>query len=434
MATEKKEQTSAQGGAHADNCRILGQDEFIDNDTWVTGISNNDLIIGPTGAGKTRGYVKPNILQANGSMIITDTKGNLRRETGPYLKSRGYHIVDIDFTNLYHSEFGYNPLDYIRIREDGTFNEQDVMTIGKALVPDLSLKEPFWDDVARLYIEALIGYTMACLPKDEQNLNSVSRLSNLVGTNTLNTMFAELEACEPDSFSVSRYKRMQVIAVADRMDASIKGIMFNALNPYNFDGMRRMFVNPKRIDFASIGTEKTAVFLTVSDSDRAMDRLVGLFYTQALQVLLRTADQEFDDCRLPVPVRFILDDFATNVLIPDFDKIISVIRSREISVSLIVQSLSQLDALYDSSVKKTIVNNCDTWLYLGGQDFETIKTISEKMNRPFIETAQMPLDSAALFIRGQKPRFVEKFDLTTHRNYRYLPEAHQKGKEAMELC
>lgn len=180
-----------------------------------------------------------------------------------------------------------------------------------------------------------------------------------------------------------------------------------------------------------LAQEKTAVFLTVSDTDRSADRLVNLFYTQALQTLCRSADRDYPDHRLAVPVRFILDDFATNTCIPDFDNITSVIRSREIYVS-IIQSLSRLNALYGPEKAKTIINNCDNCLYLGGQDVETARYISVKANRTADSILNMPLGEAYLFTRGRAPQRVRKYDLRRHERYGELPEAAARPRSARE--
>lgn len=188
---------------------------------------------------------------------------------------------------------------------------------------------------------------------------------------------------------------------------------------------------PVKGDDAELCREKTAVFLTISDTDRAMDGLASVFYTQALNTLCASADKDYPDHRLPMPVRFILDDFATNVYIPDFDKIISVIRSREIYASVILQSISQLTSLYGQSGSMTIVNNCDNCLYLGGQDVETAKYIAIKANKTADTILNLPLGQAYLFTRGRKPRAVTKYDVRSHEAYRELPEAAAEalGKE-----
>lgn len=405
--------------------RILAEGQLRNNDTWVTGINNNDLIIGPSGAGKTRGYVKPNILQCSESLVVADTKGSLIHEVGPVLKKHGYQVINIDFTDML-SSYGYNPLDYIRY--DGkrkTYIAQDIMTIACCLAPIEDRDDAFWEYSARMYLSSLIGYVMECLPDCEHTIDSVVKLFSLMSGSyrMFQQLFEELGTKNPNSFAYQKYQMYRSNTGADKMHNSIIGILGEKLDPLTYDGPLSMCGREKRVDFAQLGRKKTAVFLTVSDTDRSADKLVNLFYTQALQALCRSADQDYPNHRLPVPVRFILDDFATNACIPDFENIISVIRSREIYVSVVIQSLSQLNALYGAEGAKTIINNCDNCLYLGGQDVETAQYISVKANKPADAILNMPLEDAYLFTRGRKPQRVHKYDLRTHERYGELPEA-----------
>lgn len=217
-------------------------------------------------------------------------------------------------------------------------------------------------------------------------------------------------------FAAMRYKFYMTCVHADRMYASIMGILAEKLSPLTFDGARALYQNPDKIDIYGLGQRKTAVFLNISDTDRSMDKLANLFYTQALHVLCRTADKS-EGHRLPVPVRFLLDDFASNVCIPDFDKIVSVIRSREISVSLILQSISQLESLYGPARARTIINNCDHCLYLGSQDVDTARYIAVKANKNINTVLDMPVGEAWLFARGQAPRKVRRYDVERHALY-----------------
>ena len=221
----------------------------------------------------------------------------------------------------------------------------------------------------------------------------MARLLQEMGGKCFDYLFEELAQLAPDCFAVSRYRMFRLAKNADKMYASVQGILAANLSPYMFDGARALFQNPQKINFPDLGREKTAVFLTVSDTDCSMDGLANLLYTQALQSLCAAADKS-PGHRLAVPVRFILDDFAANTCIPDFDKTISVIRSREISASIILQSLSQLEALYGHAKALTILNNCDHCLYLGGQDVETAQFISKKADKPTSDILNMPLDSA----------------------------------------
>ena len=401
--------------------RILADGVTVSNDTWATGLANHDLIIGPTGGGKTRSYVLPNLLSSAESFVVTDTKGSLRRQVGGSLERRGFRVLELDFTNVLHSPWGYNPLRYIRWdSERECWNEQDIITVAAALVPVTSRTDPFWDLSARNFAEALIGYTLDNLPQEEHTLVSVAKLFSEAETGVLDELMREYCTICPDSFAAMRWKSLQGGRKADKTYSSILAILSQKLSNYSFGGVRQLFTNKNQIDFAAISQEPTAVFVHVSDCDFSLQNLMSLFYTQALQSLITEADSRPDN-RLQIPVRLYLDDFA-NLIIPDMDKTISVIRSREISVSIVLQSITQLEGLYDHDKAMTIIDNCDHLLYLGGQSVETARFIGAKANKPTSAILNMALSKAWLFERGALPREVRKYDLTRHPLYRQLPE------------
>lgn len=393
--------------------RILAQDCMMSNDTRATMLNNNDVIVGPSGAGKTRSYVLPNILQGNESMIITDTKDSLLQQVGPALKRAGYEIIHIDLRRMT-GDVGYNPLDFIARDEDGELcDELDVMTVANCILPLENRKDPFWDQAACSLIASLIAYVMDCLPPEERHLGSVAELLQLSESGVVSALMDELGEQAPDSFAYRRYSLFMTGDKAEKMQASIYGIASNSINTLTGRKALRLYTAEKRIRFETLAQRKTALILTVSDSDRAFDKLVTLFYTQALQSLIRFADRQ-PDRRLPVPVRLIFDDFATYARIPDFDSIIATIRSREIYASLILQDLLQLEDRYDHAKAMTILNCCDNLLYLGGQDVTTAEFIAKKANLTVSTVLRMPLDEAFLFTRGQPPRLVRKYDLQSH--------------------
>ncbi len=402
--------------------RILADGVTVSSDTWETGLANNDLIVGPTGGGKTRGYVLPNLLTTEESFLVTDTKGALRKQVGGILERRGFQVIEIDFSDLLHSPWGYDPLRFIRWdAERGCWNEQDIMAISTTLAPyEDEFNGPFWENAARMMIDALISYTLTYLPPEEHNLVSVARLFAEAKTGVLEELMKEVNTLEPDSFTALRWKYVQTGKDADRMYGSILGIVAERLSVFSFGGAQALFLNPNQIDFAAVSREPTAVFLKVSDSDFSLARLTSLFYTQALQSLMAEADARPDN-RLKIPVRLYLDDFS-NLNVPDFDKTISVIRSREISVSVILQSITQLEGMYGYAKAMTIIDNCDHLLYLGGQSLETARFIAVKADKPASTILKMPLGKAWLFERGALPREVRKYDLKQHPLYCQLPE------------
>lgn len=415
--------------------RILAKDIFADNNTWATGLNNNDLIIGPAGSGKTRGYVTPNILHAQDNLIVADTKGNLRKKYGGYLEKRGYTVMHLDFTDVAATPFGYNPLSYIRAypdsesnRDGDYYNEQDIKKVAQAICPIQSQKEVYWDVAAQMYLEAILLFIMNELPEEQHDLCEAYTFLANMNTEELENMIEEEITAHPNSAFARKIQMIRQNARAEKMDASIKGILAQHLDVVAYSGVKRMFRTERQVDLDAFLHGKTALFLSVSDSDRSQDTLINLFYTQALQYLLAAADRQ-PDSRLPIPVRFILDDFSTNTVIPDFDKIISVIRSREIYVSLIVQSLSQLEGLYDHARAQTIINNCDHCLYLGGADTETARYFAEKFNCQVSTVLNLPLDALFIFTRGSEPRRAQKYDLEHDKIYRSLMRAQERRPE-----
>ena len=357
----------------------------------------------------------------NESMIIADTKGALRQQVSSVLERSGYDVMELNLTDCRASTVGYNPLRFIGFdTERGHYSEQDILRAAACLVPQEITDEPFWDRAARMLLETFIGYILECQPKEEHCLDNIILLLSEMGGLT-NKLLDEFALIAPESFPARRWKLYRSMAQADRTQACIQGILAEKISTLTFDGVSELYSRPIQIDFSTLGREKTALFLTISDTDRSMDPLAALLYSQALQELCAEADRN-EDHRLAVPVRLYLDDFACNVTIPDFDKIVSVLRSREISVSIVLQSLSQLEALYGRAKALTILNSCDNLLYLGGQDVETAKFISAKANKPVSSVLTMPLDNAWLFTRGMMPEQVHKNNLTSHPRYYETPE------------
>ncbi len=271
--------------------RILADGITVSNDTRATGLANHDLIIGPTGGGKTRSYVLPNLLNSRESFAVTDTKGSLRRQVGGILERRGFRVLELDFTDVLHSPWGYNPLRFIRWdSERKCWNEQDIITVAAALVPVTSQTDPFWDLSARNFAEALIGYTLDNLPREEHTLVSVAKLFAEAETGVLDELMREYCTICSDSFAAMRWKSLQGGRKADKTYSSILAILSQKLSNYSFGGVQQLFTNKNQIDFAAISQEPTAVFVHVSDCDFSLQNLMSLFYTQALQSLITEAD------------------------------------------------------------------------------------------------------------------------------------------------
>lgn len=390
--------------------RILAENYEVSNDTWKTRLNNNDIIIGTSGAGKTSGYVIPNIERKSGSMVITDTKGNLEKKLRPQLEEDGYEVVLLDFINMKDS-IVYNPLAFIRRDEDGRASERDIFSLANALMFIRDDRDPFWHESARSVLACLIACVMESLPEKEQNLCSVSELFSAVTQDRayFGQLMLDLYMNDKESFAVREYKSFNCASDAEKCYASIMAFAGKALEVYNARDIRRIIGGEQEFRFAELGRRKMALFVNVSDTDRAFDNLVSIFYTQALQQLVAEADAN-EDSRLKVPVRMYMDDFATNCRIADFDKIVSVIRSREISVSVILQSLSQLRELYGVYAAETILNQFDHLIYLAGQDETTIDHVARLAGKTPDTVLRMPLDCAYVYERGSGAKLMKRYD------------------------
>ncbi len=390
------------------NERILAENISVSNDSYKTGLNGHDLVIGGSGAGKTTGYVCPNLNHPDGSIVIQDTKGKLYQKYHKSLEDKGYKVYLLDFVNPEKS-YGYNPLEFIRQREDGSYYEMDIKKLATTLMPILDSDEPFWEKAAIRYISMLISYVLDCLPFDEHNLSAVVRMHQEYQAGYGKDMLSLFADEKPNSYAARKFKMISNSFIADKMWMSIMEFSNEALDPFDCKEFENIFKNPKTIDMKSIGEEKTAVFLNIPDNDKSYGILCDIFNTQLLQVLIDEADKR-PDGRLKMPVRLYLDDFAAAAgQIPEFDTAMSVLRSRDISVSIMLQSISQLNSIYGSNKAKTIINNCDHILYLGGDhDLETAEFIGHHINMTPHTILSLPLDKAVLLTRGEKYQIVNK--------------------------
>lgn len=399
---------------------ILAQDQFYSLNCYETQLNNNVLVVGTSGAGKTRSIVTPNLLQATGSYILSDPKGSLYREYKDYLEEQGYVVRKLDFTDPKDSAH-YNFFKYIN-------NTQDIVKIAHMLIYQRKgggHSDPFWDEASQLLIQSVIAYLKEAWSEYEQNLHKIMKLiasfessGDLnMSKSALDMLMREREKEYPDSYAVATYNKFRVAA-----DKTLRSILISTnarLGLFDTPELNEM-MGDDDIDIASIGQQKTALFVIVSDTDRSLDGLVNIFFTQAMNELCRYADKECKDSRLPVPVRFILDDFATNCKIEEFPRMIASIRSRGISTMLMIQAESQLTESfgYDG---RTIIGNCDTYVYLGGNDMDTAKAVAERCDVPVKKILNMPVGRNWIFRRGQNPVYGENFKLEEMLKYKKIP-------------
>ena len=424
--------------------------------------NKNILVIGGSGSGKTRFFCKPSLLQSHSSYVCTDPKGTLLPEIGTFLERQKYRIKCLNLINFKKS-MRYNPLAYIR-------SEKDILKLVNALIMNTKGEgdksgEDFWVKAERLYYSALIGYIWYEAPEEEKNFITLLDLINASEAreddegyqSPVDLLFAQLEEKDPDHFAVKQYRKFKMAA-----GKTLKSILISCgarLAPFDIKELRDL-METDELELDTLADSKSALFVIISDTDSTFNFVAALMYSQLFNLLCDKAD-DFYGGRLPVHVRLILDEFANIGQIPNFDKLIATIRSREISASIILQSQSQLKAIYKDNAD-TIVGNCDSTLFLGGKEKSTLKEISELLGKETIdsynqsenrgsqishglsyqklgkelmtqdELAVMDGGKCIFMLRGVRPFFSDKYDLTRHPNYKYTADADPKNVFDME--
>ena len=445
--------------------------------------NKNIVVIGGSGSGKTRFFVKPSVMQMNCSMVITDPKGTLIEECGKMLakgppkrdkdgnvikdKSRKVvyepYVIKVLNTINFSKSLHYNPFAYIR-------SEKDILKLVTTIIVNTKgegekASEDFWVKAERLLYTALIAFIWYEGDEEEKNLNTLLDLLNESETreedetyqNPVDMMFQELEERDPQHFAVRQYKKYKMAA-----GKTAKSILISCgarLAPFDIAELREI-MSYDEMELDKIGDRKTALFLIMSDTDTTFNFVIAMLQSQLFNLLCDKADDVYGG-RLPVHVRVIADEFANIGQIPQFDKLIATIRSREISASIILQSQSQLKAMYKDSAD-TILGNCDTTLFLGGKEKTTLKEMSELLGKETIdlyntsetrsnqksfglnyqktgkqlmtedEIAVMDGGKCILQIRGARPFFSDKYDITKHKNYRFLADENEKNRYKVE--
>jgi type IV secretion system protein VirD4 len=414
--------------------------------------NKNVLVIGGSGSGKTRFFVKPNLMQMHSSYVVTDPKGTILTECGTMLKRNDYHIRVLNTINFKRS-MHYNPFAYIH-------SEKDILKLVNAIIINTKGEgekagEDFWIKAERLYYSALIGYIWYEAPEREQNFTTLlemidaseAREDNESFKNPVDELFEELEEKSPEHFAVRQYKKYKLAA-----GKTAKSILISCgarLAPFDIQELREL-MSYDEMDLDMLGDEKSALFVIISDTDDTFNFVVAILYTQLFNLLCDKADDVYGG-RLPIHVRCLLDEFPNIGQIPRFERLIATMRSREISACIVLQAQSQLKALYKEHAE-TIVGNCDGMLFLGGKEKTTLKEISELLGKETIdldntsenrgreksqginhqkmgkdlmtqdELAVMDNSKCILQLRGERPFLSDKYDITKHPNYKLLSD------------
>ena len=370
-------------------------------------LNNNYLVVGSSGTGKTTLFVDSQIRNAEGSIVVADTKSNLYKKYRKLLIGKGYKVHLIDFIDLSNSTIGYNPLDCL-VNRVGDCSPRELESIANLICPfEPKETDPFWRASARMVITAYLAFYLELFGQKgcEKNLRT---FSSIISDFRLDECYRIiLDEGKTNTYVGRCFKDLMTLSQSEKTLASIWQFVTNSVKSFDTDEMVKFFTRQERFNTSKFAGEKTALFLNISDNDRTNDSLIGMFYTQLFQRLISIADKNSDG-KLAVPVNIILDDFATNAYIDGFANIISVIRSRGISVSIMLQGLSQLQSKYNYADAQTIINNCDRCWYLGSNDYDTMKYFSLRADRPISELLSFPLDSALYFERGVEPKTIVK--------------------------
>ena len=412
LTYKTKEQKPVPEGA-----MIVGKNVYYEMDSYKTQRNNNVAVIGAAGAGKTRSIVSPNILQATDSYVISDPKANLYKKYKNYLETKGYEVKKIDFINIRES-MHYN-LFLKTLSKDRIVTQQNITKMAHNLVKSAVLDkcsagDPFWDNSSEILLAALIAYTLDDPAIAKKDFETIVRLINSLTVNednsneegVLDRVFIRNRSTDLYKFAQLKYRSFRVAAAKTLKSIQISA---NSMISKYANTEISMMMQRDDLDIASIGQKKTALFICASDCDRTYDGLVNIVFTQIMNGLVEYADS-LPESRLPIPVRFILDDFATNVCINEFPRMISSVRSRGISAMIFLQAESQLQNFYKDD-GRTILGSCDTYVYLGGGDIETAKNVSKRSNKSFDAIMNMPVGHEWIFRRGENPVYTEIFDL-----------------------
>ena len=443
--------------------KLLTQNVKIGYDSRKHRRNLNTLIIGGSGAGKTRFYAKPNVMQANTSLIILDPKGEIARDEGYLLEQKGYTVKVLDLINMEKSHC-YNPFVYLQSDNDV---QRLVTNLFKATTPKGSQSnDPFWDTAAAMLLLALVFYLWYEAPEEEQNFPMVMEMlragevreddDNYVSP--LDLLFNQLEVENKNHIAVKYYRDYR--SGSAKTLKSIQVTLASRLEKFNLSSLSAL-TQTDELELETIGEKKTALFAIIPDNDTSFNFLVSMLYTQLFQQLFYCADHKHEG-RLPIHVHFLMDEFANVSLPDDFDKILSVMRSREVSVSIILQNLAQLKALFEKQWE-SIVGNCDEFLYLGGNEQSTHKYVSELLGKETIdlntygkstghsgnystnyqlngrelltpdEVRLLDNKYAILFIRGERPIMDLKYDVLKHPNIELSGDGKAKSYKHGEI-
>lgn len=417
---------------------ILGENCIYSMDCNETQLNNNVMVIAGSGAGKTMSVMEPRLLETKDSnLVITLSKRKLVRKYTRLFQKRGYQVYDLNYADPVSGNVTYDPMDYIR-------DNSDIQFVAKSIIKGQIGKEggsidPYWDNAAEALMKALISLVREKYKKPEFAM-VLELLYNIEFTETrdiistsLDSLFIEAEKKNPHSYAVKCWKSFAVLPA--RTAGCVLGTLHTVVSQMFSQDMINCLNSKKKFDFLRFSEEKSVLFITTSPVNPAQHCLVNMFYSQLFKELFEYAEKRPDGV-LPIPVSVLCDDFATGSRILNFPEYISIFREKGISVTMLLQSQSQLESIYGVDDATTIINNCDSYVYMGGMDLKTARNMSERLNLPLDEVLYMPVGTVAVIRRGQRPIITQRYNILQNNLYRRitLEEKSEEIKRANNPC
>ena len=412
---------------------ILGENCVYSSDCEKTGLNNNILVCGSSGCGKTMSVSEPRLISTtNSSLVATVTKRRIINKYKSLFTERGYDVQDLDFVNPQRGDIGYDPLDYVSSYRDITYLAEGVVKANPR--KEKSSADPYWDEAATSLLSAEIAYTL--MTKDNASFTDVLKMHDSLNfeeyggqiQTSYDEKFDFLAEKDPTCFAVSCWKSFHQLPI--KTAACVFGTLNTTIDTIFSPELRKMMSMSRKVNFCDLASKKTVLFVTTSPVNPSLNCFVNMFYGHVFKQLFEFAENQVTGT-LTVPVHVLCDDFATGSRILNFPEYISIFREKKISVTLLLQSESQLESMYGSDQATTIINNCDTYLYMGGMDLRTAQNVSLRLNVPLDEVLYMPIGQEILFRRGQRPIVTQRYDINKNPLYKQITEQYEQSLNAV---
>lgn len=414
---------------------ILGKGAVYSTDCNETGLNNNVIVCGGSGGGKTMSVIEPRLLEAfDSSLVVTVAKRRIVDKYKKVFQERGYDVQDLNFVNPMESTIAYDPLDFITSYADITFLAQAIVKANPR--KENSTADPFWDESSISLLSAEIAYILMTEENpsfvDVLKLNDSLTIKESCGQieTTLDSKFDFIARKDPHCFAATCWNSFKSLPI------KTAGCTYSTLNT-TIDTifspeLRKMIASKKKLDFQSLAKSKSVLFVSTSPVNPSLNCFISMFYAQMFKQLFECAES-LPGGKLPIPVSVLADDFATGSRVLNFPEYISIFREKLINVTLLIQSESQLESMYGTNDATTIINNCDTYVYMGGMDLRTGRNISERLNLPLEDVLYMPIGQEVIFRRGQKPIITQRYNILEDKEYQRITQEYEQCTRDTEL-